>query len=138
MTVWPIKCVAGASRKKRHFRMLSLRVSPFFWFLDGPSADTLIVESVPTTQHPVCKAVGLTKLVTLLKRIAARGRGVSHQMTCPHVHKVAQVMSPLLEVPTAAPPVAGPSRMTQLPLFKEQALSGGEGVGPGVPTSSGV
>src|SRR5882724_11987263 len=48
-------------------------------------------------------------------------------MTCPCACKAVWVVSPLLEVPTAAFPVASPSQLTQLLLFKEAALSGGEG-----------
>jgi len=65
---------------------------------------------------------------------------VAHWATQPQAHKVMQVISPLPgteEVPGPNPPVAGPSMMMQLPLFKELALLGGKEVGPGVPAPSG-
>ena len=80
----------------------------------------------------------MTKPVTQPKRVAARGRGVSHLMTYPQAHKFTWVLIPLPEVPLATPPVAGLSWITQPLLFEEPALSCGEEVGPSVATPSGV
>jgi len=107
------------------------------WFLNGASADTMVVESLPTTRHLIHQAMGLTKHETQLKRVTARGRGVSHLTTHPHTHKVTHILSPFPDVPLACPPVAVPSQTTHLPLFEEPVLSGGDEVGPCVAALSG-
>ena len=91
----------------------------------------MVVESMAAASHPVFQVVDPTKPATQPKRVTARGWGGSCPMTRPHACKVTHFISPSPEATIAAPPVAGPSQMAQLPLFEEPAVSGGNEVGPG-------
>ena len=92
-----------------------VELKSFCLVCSGSSADTLVVELVPVACHQA-------KLAIQLKRVTVRGHGASCLMTHPCACKVTQITSPLPEVLTVIPPVAGPSQTIARPLFEESAV----------------
>ena len=78
--------------------------------------------------------------VTRPKKVAAKGKGVSHPATQPQAHKVTCITSPTPEVAKIEVPLlqtAIPSQVSCTPLFKEPARLGDEDIGMGAPVKNG-
>jgi len=100
----------------------------------------MVVDPVPTICCWVCLTVAPTKPVTQPKKVAAKGKGVSHPATQPWAHKLTWVVSSspaVAEVKVPAPPVTCLSWPTCLPLFEEPAMSGDEDIRKVTLTTSG-
>src|SRR5882724_4554066 len=92
-----------------------------------------VIDSVPAACRGV-RTVAPVKPPTQSRKVASKGKAVSHPTTRPHAHKVTRIVTPMPEVTDVAaplPPVTGPSRASCAPIFEVADGSGDKQVEKG-------
>jgi len=130
----PTRSVANAKGTRRLVKIWSSNMSLPSLNLVCPDTEGSVVDSVPASWRWVRLTVAPPMpAIPPTKKAAVKGKTVPHCVTRPRAHKVMWVISPSPELAGVSGPnplIAGPSGVTQPPLFEELLQSGGDEVRP--------